>query len=100
MIGILSALAMMKDYFFLVGYVTNYNLFPEPLSSKEEEQYIAMYRKGDESAKKVLIEHNLRLVAHIAKKYTTTSVEQEDIISIGTIRVNQSHQQLSRGKRS
>ena len=51
----------------------------------EEEAYLKSYLQGDENAKKVLIERNLRLVAHIAKKYTNTNVEQEDIISIGTI---------------
>ena len=74
-----------KDLFFLVGYVSNYNLFPEPLSSEEEKIYIEKYESGDENAKKVLIERNLRLVAHIAKKYNSSSSEQEDIISIGMI---------------
>ena len=82
---ILSFLNIIKDFFFLVGYVTNYNLFPEPLSSEEEEKYLRLYEKGDEKAKKVLIERNLRLVAHIAKKYNVSSIDQEDIISIGTI---------------
>ena len=82
---ILSFLNIIIDFFFLVGYVTNYNLFPEPLSSEEEEKYLRLYEKGDEKAKKVLIERNLRLVAHIAKKYNVSSIDQEDIISIGTI---------------
>lgn len=82
---ILSFLNIIKDFFFLVGYVTNYNLFPEPLSPDEEEKYLKLYEEGDENSKKVLIERNLRLVAHIAKKYTNSSVDQEDIISIGTI---------------
>ena len=54
-----------KDFIFLIGYVANYNLFPEPLSNEEEEMYLKLYEKGDENAKKVLIERNLRLVAHI-----------------------------------
>lgn len=74
-----------KDFFFLVGYVSNYNLFPEPLTAEEEKEYLEKYEDGDENAKKVLIERNLRLVAHIAKKYANTTTEQEDIISIGTI---------------
>ena len=85
MFGIIPVLETMKDLFFLVGYVTSFNLFPEPLSPSEEEEYLKRYAQGDEEAKKVLIERNLRLVAHIAKKYTNTNVEQEDIISIGTI---------------
>ena len=85
MLGVMSLFEFMKDFFFLFGYVTSYNLFPEPLSPEEESYYLDLFEKGDENAKKVLIERNLRLVAHIAKKYTTSNVEQEDIISIGTI---------------
>lgn len=85
MLGLTSLLQIFHEFFFLVGYVTNYNLFPEPLSPKEEAIYLEKYQSGDESAKKVLIERNLRLVAHIAKKYTNSQAEQEDIISIGTI---------------
>lgn len=85
MLEILPFFNAIKDLFFLVGYVSNYNLFPEPLSNEEEKIYIEKYESGDESAKKVLIERNLRLVAHIAKKYVNSSAEQEDIISIGTI---------------
>ena len=82
---ILSFLNIIKDFFFLVGYVTSYNMFPEPLSAEEEEKYLKLYEEGDEQAKKILIERNLRLVAHIAKKYNGASTDQEDIISIGTI---------------
>lgn len=82
---IFSILNIIKDFFFLVGYVTNYNLFPEPLSIEEEEKYLELYKNGDEKAKKVLVERNLRLVAHIAKKYNNSTTDQEDIISIGTI---------------
>ncbi|MCI8648152.1 MAG: RNA polymerase sporulation sigma factor SigK [Firmicutes bacterium] len=58
--------------------------FPKPLSAKEEEHYISLYESGDESAKDILIERNLRLVAHIAKKYTG-AYPADDLISIGTI---------------
>ncbi len=85
MFEILPFLDAIKDLFFLVGYVSNYNLFPEPLSLEEEQEYLEKYENGDENAKKVLIERNLRLVAHIAKKYNSPTTEQEDIISIGTI---------------
>ena len=85
MLGVMSLFEFMKDFFFLFGYVTNYNLFPEPLSPEEESYYLDLLEKGDENAKKILIERNLRLVAHIAKKYTASNVDQEDIISIGTI---------------
>lgn len=60
-------------------------MFPEPLSAEEEAKYLALYENGDENAKKVLVERNLRLVAHIAKKYSNATTDQEDIISIGTI---------------
>lgn len=85
MLGVMSLFEFMKDFFFLFGYVTSYSLFPEPLSQEEESYYLELLEKGDENAKKILIERNLRLVAHIAKKYTNSNVEQEDIISIGTI---------------
>ena len=61
------------------------NLFPEPLTSSEEKNYLEQMAKGDDEARNILIERNLRLVAHIAKKYSTTNVEQDDLISIGTI---------------
>lgn len=85
MIEVLPFLNAIKDLFFLVGYVSGNNIFPEPLSAEEEFEYLEKYKSGDEEAKKVLIERNLRLVAHIAKKYTNPNIEQEDIISIGTI---------------
>ena len=72
MFEILPFLDAIKDLFFLVGYVSNYNLFPEPLSLEEEQEYLEKYENGDENAKKVLIERNLRLVAHIAKKYESS----------------------------
>lgn len=59
--------------------------FPQPLTEKEEKYYIQLYENGDEEAKKILIERNLRLVAHIAKKYTSASHTTDDFISIGTI---------------
>ncbi len=77
---------VVKDFLFLVGYVTSYNLFPEALKPEEEEIYLKRYlEENDGEAKKVLIERNLRLVAHISKKYTSPYVEQDDLISIGTI---------------
>ena len=61
------------------------NLFPEPLSSEEEKKYLEKLKEGDEDARNILIERNLRLVAHVCKKYANTNVEQDDLISIGTI---------------
>jgi len=59
--------------------------FPQPLTEKEEKYYIQLYENGDEEARKVLIERNLRLVAHIAKKYSSAIYTTDDFISIGTI---------------
>ena len=70
---------------FLFGYISNNSLFPEPLSQEEEKEYLEKYMAGDEEAKNILIERNLRLVAHISKKYNISYLEMDDIISIGTI---------------
>ena len=59
--------------------------FPKPLTDKEEKYYISLWENGDETAKIILIERNLRLVAHIAKKYTSATHTMDDFISIGTI---------------
>ncbi len=61
------------------------NVFPEPLSKEEEEKYIELFLKGNKEARRKLIEHNLRLVAHIVKKYDSNTNDQDDLISIGTI---------------
>ena len=59
--------------------------FPNPLTEKEEQHYVKRLEENDKEAKKILIEHNLRLVAHIAKKYVAPGTSQDDLISIGTI---------------
>lgn len=61
------------------------NLFPEPLTKEEELEALQRLANGDEEARNLLIERNLRLVAHVVKKYSNTKVEQDDLISIGTI---------------
>lgn len=78
-------IAFLQSAIFLVGYISNNSLFPEPLSNDDEKKYLDLFKNGDEEARNILIEHNLRLVAHVAKKYTTANVEQDDLISIGTI---------------
>lgn len=80
-----SFLAFMESSILLFGYIQSSNLFPEPLSPEDEKIYLEKLKSGDEEAKNVLIERNLRLVAHVCKKYSSTNVEQEDLISIGTI---------------
>jgi len=84
-LGLSGIVAFLKSAIFLFGYIHNNSLFPEPLSPEEEKQYIEKYEEGDEEARNILIERNLRLVAHICKKYVTTNVGQDDLISIGTI---------------
>ena len=74
-----------KTAFFILGYISNNSLFPEPLSPEEEKECIERYMQGDEEARNILIERNLRLVAHICKKYNIPNLEMDDLISIGTI---------------
>ncbi len=76
---------IISSFFGLFGYVSNDRLYPEPLSKTEEELYLRRYFAGDKEARDILIEHNLRLVVHIAKKYTNNEQELEDLTSIGTI---------------
>lgn len=59
--------------------------FPEPLEKEQEAEFIQRFKNGDEEAKKILIERNLRLVAHVCKKYNNSKIDQDDLISIGTI---------------
>lgn len=78
-------LAFLQSAVFLVGYISNNSLFPEPLSSEDEQKYLELLKKGDEEARNILIEKNLRLVAHVCKKYSSTNIDLNDLISIGTI---------------
>ncbi|MBO4353799.1 MAG: RNA polymerase sporulation sigma factor SigK [Clostridia bacterium] len=83
MLGILSFIASNFLYLFLkVSYTQS---FPPPLPPKEEAECFRLMKEGDESARSRLIEHNLRLVAHIVKKYCVSNQNQDDLISIGTI---------------
>ncbi len=75
----------LKSAILVVGYISGSQLFPEPLSQQEEKDAIIKMGKGDSEARNLLIERNLRLVAHVCKKYANTKVEQEDLLSIGTI---------------
>lgn len=74
-----------KGMLFFTLHVKNSGSFPPALSSKEEKKYLEAYKNGDIKAKNILIEHNLRLIAHIVKKYHSNCEDQEDLISIGTI---------------
>jgi len=71
--------------FLHIGYVSSSISYPQPLAAEEELRYVKMYKEGSEEAKNILIERNLRLVAHIVKRYSTLGYESEDLISVGTI---------------
>jgi RNA polymerase sporulation-specific sigma factor len=70
---------------FLFSYVTGSYSFPQPLAADEERKYLQEYADGSDDAKNVLIERNLRLVAHVVKKYNNHIKDSDDLISIGTI---------------
>ena len=75
---------LFKDFYIFTAAYSN-NLFPDPLTKEEEEKYLSLAKIGDKEARNKLIEHNLRLVAHIVKKYDHQKGEEDDLISIGTI---------------
>ncbi len=78
-------LQFLKQPYWLFGYITGTNLFPEPLTPEEEKIAIDRLASGDEEARNLLIERNLRLVVHVCKKYANTNIDQDDLLSIGTI---------------
>ncbi len=80
----LTILNLIKDMLFFTGSYSN-NVFPEPLSEEEERDCIEKMQNGNQEARNTLIERNLRLVAHIVKKFESKSITQDDLISIGTI---------------
>ena len=75
---------LFKDFFLFSAAYSN-NSFPDPLSKEEEDMYVEKAKLGDKLAREKLIEHNLRLVAHIIKKYDSKNKDTDDLISIGTI---------------
>lgn len=81
----ISIWEIIKPILVLTGYVSSSNSFPKPLTREEEEYYLKRFNQGDETARNILIERNLRLVAHIVKKYNNIGIDIEDLISIGTI---------------
>lgn len=78
-------LTLMSRFFGIFLRVSDGGSFPPPLSAEEERECFRRMKAGDDKAREKLIEHNLRLVAHIVKKYYGTSPEQEDLLSIGTV---------------
>lgn len=86
MIPLLTALlSLFEGIHVLVSYVTNHSVFPTPLSPEQEAKLLEEMAQGSEEARNILIERNLRLVAHIVKKFDNTGEETDDLISIGTI---------------
>lgn len=81
----LEIIKMLSEILFCAGYVSHTNSFPPPLSGEEEQKYVRLMREGDEQARQKLITHNLRLVAHIARKYVRAGRDCDDIVSIGTV---------------
>ena len=79
-----TLVSLVNGLILLVSYIAN-NTFPQPLSEKEEAKYLELLSQGDENARNILTERNLRLVAHIIKKFDGTGEDPDDLISIGTI---------------
>ena len=76
--------AFLGKLVFFTGSIGAKNSFPKPLSKEEEEYYLSLSMKGDRAARDILVKHNMRLVAHIVKKYTGAA-ETDDLISVGSI---------------
>ena len=81
----LTFFGLLPHMCFLTLFVTSAKTFKKPLSANEEKEYLLRYKNGDVEAKNILIERNLRLVAHVVKKYSEKGAETDDLISIGTI---------------
>ena len=82
---LLLIVVALSNLLYFALHVTSTGSFPKPLSAKEERECLEKIREGDEDPKNKLIVHNLRLVAHIIKRYYSSIKDQEDLISIGTI---------------
>lgn len=78
-------LFLVRDALLLLGYVSGGGSFPKPLSKEEEARTLDAMRRGDEAARAKLIEHNLRLVAHVVRKYTVPGYTPDDLVSVGTL---------------
>lgn len=79
-----SFMVFLQKIMFFSSYIKNSSSFPKPLTPEEERMYLEKFENGDERAKEILIEHNLRLVAHVVKKYNQ-SEEADDLISVGSL---------------
>lgn len=81
----IELLLLLKDCLFLLGYISSHQSFQKPLSAGEEREALELAAAGDEEARQKLIEHNMRLVVHIARKYKVPGCTFDDLISIGAI---------------
>lgn len=81
----LELVSYAQNFFYFILYIRLQNSFSQPLSATDEKKYLERLRQGDNNARDVLINHNLRLVAHVVKKYYTPEADQDDLLSIGTI---------------
>lgn len=79
-----NLLTLLKNLIIFSSYITEKSSFPKPLSKEKEQEYLVLSAKGDKDAKEILVKHNLRLVAHIAKKYANYG-DNDELISIGSI---------------
>lgn len=77
-------ITFLQKIMFFSAYINNNSSFPKPLTQEQEAEYLSKFRNGDEKAKEILIHHNLRLVAHIVKKYNQAD-EADDLISVGSL---------------
>ncbi len=98
MVSLLLLIGSLLEKYESIFYVGATDILPEPLSKEEEEYYLELKEDGDVHAKDKLIEHNLRLVVFLAKKYENTGVDLEDLVSIGTIGLIKGINTFSRGK--
>lgn len=97
----MKVIEFLKNIFRKVGtifYVGATDILPEPLSKEKEDYYLSLAEDGDMKARDILIEHNLRLVVFLAKKYENTNIDLEDLVSIGTIGLIKGINTFSRDK--
>lgn len=94
-----SFIAFLSRVFFFTSYVNNKGSFPQPLTPEQEQRYLKAAKNGDEEAREQLIRHNLRLVAHIVKKYHNAG-EADDLISVGSIGLIKGIETFEEGKGS
>lgn len=80
-----SLLSVIGNLTLIIAYITGGSSFPQPLTEEEETNYLAKFKEGDLQSKSILVERNLRLVAHIVKKYSYPGKDVDDLISIGTV---------------